>query len=128
MTEPTNLSLDRATVEAALAVAVRAPSIHNTQPWRFRLDGNGLLLVADRNRQLRVADPDGHSMLVSCGAALDLTELALHAAGWLTETTVFPDMADADVLVRVRPVGRGEPDESTRERVDAAVRRCSDRR
>ena len=74
--------LDEGSVTAALAVAVRAPSIHNTQPWRWRLDDDGLRLLADRSRQLAVADPDGHSLLVSCGAALHLTGLGL-AAGWL---------------------------------------------
>ena len=78
--------LDRLSVEAALAVAVRAPSIHNTQPWAWRLDPDGLVLRADRTRQLAVADPDGHSLLVSCGAALHLTEIALEAQGWQLET------------------------------------------
>lgn len=128
MTELTNLELDRGSAEAALAIAVHAPSIHNTQPWRYRLDSNGLMLLADRNRQLRVADPDGHSMLVSCGAALDLTELALRAAGWRIETTTFPDATQPDLLARLRPVGRLEPDESTTTRIAAALQRCSDRR
>jgi nitroreductase len=74
--------LDRRATEAALAVAVRAPSIHNTQPWRWQLADGVLTLRADRSRQLAVADPDGHSLLISCGAALHLTELALRAAGW----------------------------------------------
>jgi hypothetical protein len=74
--------LDRATVEAALPVAVRAPSIHITQPWAWRLGRDGLALLGDRTRQLEVADPDGHSLQVSCGAALYLTELALRAGGW----------------------------------------------
>src|SRR5919198_155491 len=54
----TAVGLDRATAEAAVAVAVRAPSIHNTQPWAWRLSADGLALRADRSRQLSVADPD----------------------------------------------------------------------
>jgi hypothetical protein len=45
--------LDRDAAEAALDVAVRAPSIHNTQPWRWVFDGEALTLLADRSRQLR---------------------------------------------------------------------------
>jgi nitroreductase len=119
---------DRATAEAALEVAVRAPSIHNTQPWAWRLDHDGLRLLADRSRQLAVADPDGHSLLVSCGAALQLTELALRAAGWQVETTLRPEPSDPDVLALFRPLGRGEPDDRTVALVQAALRRRSDRR
>jgi nitroreductase len=122
------LDLDRKTVEAALAVAVRAPSIHNTQPWRWRLDADGLALLADRTRQLRVADQDGHSLLISCGAALTLTELALRGQGWQVETERLPDPGDHDLLARLRPVGREGPDDDVLAQRDAALRRRSDRR
>jgi hypothetical protein len=120
--------LDRGTAEAVLAVAVRAPSIHNTQPWAWRLDHSGLTLLADRSRQLAVADPDGHSLLISCGAALHLTEVALRAAGWQIETTLMPDPSDRDALALFRPVGRTEPDERTAAEAQAALDRRSDRR
>ena len=58
-----------------MALASRAPSLHNTQPWRWQLHEGVLDLRADRSRQLRVADPDGHSLLISCGAAAELTQL-----------------------------------------------------
>src|SRR5689334_20850893 len=98
--------LDRAAAAAALEVAIRAPSIHNTQPWAWRLDPAGLVLLADRKRQLAVADPDGHSLLVSCGAALHLTEVALRAQGWQVETTLLPDPADPNALASFRVTGR----------------------
>ena len=128
MTQTSSPRLDPATAEAVLAVAVRAPSIHNTQPWRFVLDDDGLLVLADRSRQLAVADPDGHSMLVSCGAALHLTQVALRAAGWDVETTLFPVATDPDVLARLRPLGLGEPDEDAVAAADCALQRRSDRR
>jgi nitroreductase len=115
-------------VRAALEVAVRAPSIHNTQPWRWRLESDGLALIADRTRQLAVADPDGHSLVLSCGAALCLTEVGLRAQGWQIETDTLPEPADADVLARIRPVGRGAPSEGDVVWAEAALRRCSDRR
>lgn len=120
--------LTRAEVDAALAVAVRAPSIHNTQPWTWRFGPDGLTLRADRTRQLAVADPDGHSMLVSCGAALHLTELGLRAQGRSIETALLPDPDDPDLLARFRPTGSGEPDAETLADVEAALRRRSDRR
>jgi nitroreductase len=120
--------LDRATVEAVLAVAVRAPSIHNTQPWRWRLAGGNLELLADRARQLEVADPDGHSLLVSCGAAAHLTELGLRGAGLAVRTELLPEPAQPDLLARFVPTGPAEPDEDVLAAIDAAQRRRSDRR
>ncbi len=127
-TDPVPVALDRSSVEAALEVAVRAPSIHNTQPWRWRLEGDRLSLLADRSRQLAVADPDGHSLLVSCGAAAYLTELGLRAAGYEVQLQVLPEPLDHDVLARFTPVGRVEPTDAVTAQVDAALRRRSDRR
>jgi nitroreductase len=120
--------LDRHATEAAVDVAIRAPSIHNTQPWRWVFDGETLTLLADRSRQLRVADPSGHSLLISCGAAAELTELGLRAAGWRVGSTLLPDSDDQDVLVRFRAAAREEPDEAVRAQVEAVQRRRSDRR
>src|SRR6266496_2383450 len=64
-------SLTAAEVAAyVVAAAVWAPSVHNTQPWWFSADGQELRLHADARRQLRVADPRGREMMISCGAAL----------------------------------------------------------
>lgn len=120
--------LDVDAAQAALAVAVRAPSIHNTQPWRWRLADNGLTLLADRTRQLTVADPDGHSLLVSCGAAMHLTEVGLLAEGWVVNTVVLPEPDDPDVLATFRPLSRRTPDPHDADLADAALRRRSDRR
>ena len=120
--------LDEATARAALEVAVRAPSIHNTQPWGWELRPAGLMLRADRARQLAVADPDGHSMLISCGAALHLTELALRAQGLTIETSVLPEPADPDALALFREVGTEAARDDVAAEVDAALRRRSDRR
>ena len=120
--------LDRAAAQDALAVAVRAPSIHNTQPWSWRLTTDGLVLRADRTRQLEVADPDGHSLLVSCGAAAHLTELSLRATGWQVESTLLPDPSDPDALALFRVTGRDDPDDAAAAEVAAALRRRSDRR
>ena len=125
---PAGDRLDRAAAEAVVDVAVRAPSIHNTQPWRWVFDGSALSLLADRSRQLPVADPSGHSLLISCGAAALLTELSLRAAGWRVDSALFPDPDDRDVLARFRAVGREEPAEALQAQVEAALRRRSDRR
>src|SRR3712207_3981119 len=92
----------------AVTVAGRAPSIHNTQPWRFVVDGDRLDLHPERSRQLREVDPEGHMMLVSCGAARQHALVALAAEGWQTEVARTGE-ADGPVA-RVRVTGHGAPD------------------
>jgi nitroreductase len=120
--------IDRAVVEAVVAAASRAPSLHNTQPWQWRLQGDLLELRADRTRQLHVADPDGHSLLISCGAAAELTSLALAARGWTVAASLLPDPADPDLLARFPLTSPGPPVPVAEQQMLAAGRRRSDRR
>ena len=68
---------------AALLSAARvggfAPSIHNTQPWRWRLVVPFLELRTDRERQLQATDPLGRMLTISCGAGLHHARVALAA-------------------------------------------------
>jgi hypothetical protein len=112
----------------AVRFGVRAPSIHNTQPWRWVLAGGVLSLYADRDRQLAAADPDGRAVLISCGGALALVLLRLAAGGWETEVDRVPDPAVGELLARVRVTGRGDPDRVVLERAVAAERRRTERR
>ena len=115
-------------IEAVVEVASRAPSLHNTQPWQWRLGDGVLDLRADRSRQLHVADPDGHSLLISCGAAAELTGLGLAAQGWVADVSLCPNSADPDLLARFQLGSRGEPDPVAELHVAAAARRRSERR
>jgi len=82
--------------------AVWAPSVHNTQPWWFAVDGAEIELHADIRRLLPVADPGGREMLISCGAALFTAKLALRAVGFIPESRVLPDPADPHLIARLR--------------------------
>src|SRR5262245_30261835 len=57
-------------LQECLLAAIAAPSIHNTQPWRFGLRDNGVDLFVDRTRRLGVIDPYGREALISLGACL----------------------------------------------------------
>jgi nitroreductase len=129
MTETsTNLTPTRSDVERAVSFGVRAPSIHNTQPWRWVYRPGVLELYADRARQLPALDPDGRSVLLSCGAALELARLGFATAGWRTEVDRLPDPDRPDLLARIRPVARMAVDGSVVARALAAERRHTDRR
>lgn len=89
---------DPETVRTALALASRAPSVHNTQPWRWRIDPAGLHLYADPARQLPHTDPDGRDLILSCGIALQHCVTAFAAVGWRSRVRRLPDPDDPDHL------------------------------
>lgn len=86
---------DAETIRTALALATRAPSVHNTQPWRWRVGEHSLHLFADPAAQLAHTDPDGRELMVSCGTALHHAVVALAALGWRARIHRFPNPADA---------------------------------
>ncbi|HSU35744.1 MAG TPA: hypothetical protein VLJ88_08790, partial [Propionibacteriaceae bacterium] len=93
-----NSAVDGGIVRAAIALASRAPSTHNTQPWICRLGATSLHLYADPTRWLPATDPDRRDLIVSCGAMLHHLEVALASLG--VETTIhrLPNPADPDHL------------------------------
>lgn len=89
-------ALRRAAVRATLA-----PSVHNTQPWRFVLRDSQLSLYADRSRQLRVLDPSSRQLTISCGSALMNARVSLASSGFGVQVERFPDPSQPDLLARI---------------------------
>jgi nitroreductase len=82
-----------------IELAGRAPSVHNTQPWRFTVSEHAIELHSDASRQL-LEDPAGREMIISCGAALYGLRLGIRSLGYRPEVELFPGSA---LLARVRP-------------------------
>jgi nitroreductase len=95
--------MTRTDLVAAVRAAVRAPSMLNTQPWRFRLRGGVLEVLADNRRRLSVADPTGWGIRIACGAALFNLRLAYAVHGTPARVTLRPDPTDPSLLARVEP-------------------------
>jgi hypothetical protein len=81
--------------------AVQAPSVHNTQPWWFSHDERQISVHANTERRLRVADPDGREMMISCGAALFNVRAALRYLGVVPEVKILPDPDLRNLVARV---------------------------
>ncbi len=103
---PAALPLSLDDVAFVVSVAGRAPSLHNTQPWKFKVRGNVIELVADTSRLLRHVDPAGRELTISCGAALFGLRLGLRRLGYIPGVDVLPDAAAPSLIARVRPIGR----------------------
>lgn len=72
---------DADTRRAALASAVRAPSVHNSQPWRWHVGADRLDPFAEPGLRLQHIDPDGRDFVLSCGATLQPAVVAFAALG-----------------------------------------------
>ena len=89
------------TARFVIGAAVWAPSVHNTQPWRFAVRPGEISVYADPDRRLPAADPAGREMLISCGAALFTARLALRYLGWVPEVAVLPDPDRPMLIARI---------------------------
>jgi nitroreductase len=86
--------MEEQTIRAIVESATRAPSIHNTQPWRFVAHEDTIEVWTDPARGLKVLDPTGRGRHISCGAALLQARLAAAAAGYAATVTLLPDPAE----------------------------------
>lgn len=84
-----------------LRFAILAPSNHNTQPWLFDLDDEGLDLRADRSRALHASDPFDRELIISCGASLAFLSAAAEAFGCQLNIDRFPDQTDSNLLAHI---------------------------
>ena len=111
----------------AAAAAIRAPSLHNSQPWRFRLADGGIDILADTDRQLSVADAGGWAVRIACGAATLNARLALAVNGTPAAVSLRPDPG-SEVMARLTPDTARPPTYAETELFEAVPRRHSNRR
>ncbi|HEX5740986.1 MAG TPA: nitroreductase [Pilimelia sp.] len=115
-------------LNAAATYAGYAPSIHNTQPWRWRLRSDVLELWVDDARRLRATDPAGRMSALSCGAALHHAEVALRAAGWAATVSRLPDPDRAGLLATLTDLRAHRTTEDDDTQLGALKIRRTDRR
>jgi hypothetical protein len=111
----------------AVEDSLRAPSVHNTQPWRWRFRGAGVELHADRGRRLAATDPEGRDLVLSCGCALHHLRVALAVRGVGCAVAYAPDPDDSDHLATVTPTS-ARPDAVAAALFGQITRRHTERR
>ena len=118
----------RVALVSAARASLRAPSVFNTQPWKWHVTGDLMELSSDPARRLGVTDAEGRLLLLSCGGALHHARVALAAQGWHAGVERLPDERRADLLARVRVTGRAAADPAAENLAGAISRRRTDRR
>jgi hypothetical protein len=114
-------------LRAAVQLACRAPSLHNSQPWQWVAEGVGLHLYVDRSRILPSADKAGREAHIGCGAVLDHLCVAMAAAGWKANVDRFPDSNNPDHLASLDFSPMGRVTDQQRHRANAIRNRRTDR-
>ena len=118
---------DDGTIRTAIALAMRAPSVHNSQPWRWRIGDETVHLYLDPTIVLRRTDPDGRDLMLSCGTVLHHFRVAVAALGWRARAHRFPNPADPQHIAAIELV-RHVPSEQDIAMAAAIPRRRTDRR
>jgi hypothetical protein len=122
----TGTAIDKA--RFAVRYAILAPSSHNSQPWRFVVNGDELLICADRTRSLPNIDPYDRELIISCGAALLNLRVALAYFNVPVEITTFPQSSDPDIVARIVFPASGPVFKDLAELFEAITKRATNRR
>jgi len=93
---------DPASIYDLVRFATLAANGHNTQPWRFRVGTNQVLMIADVARRTPVVDPDDHHLFVSLGCALANLSIAGAARGLHAESNLH-DAEQGRLAVHFEP-------------------------
>lgn len=118
--------VDAEVLTDAVRLACRAPSLHNSQPWRWVAHGGRLDLFLDPNRAVH-GDQSAREALISCGAVLDHLRVAMAAAGWTAEVERFPDAEQPEHLATIGFTASERVTDVQRHRANAILARRTDR-
>ncbi len=111
-----------------LQSAISAPSVHNSQPWRFRLGAHHVDVFVDPSRRLTAIDPAGREAMISVGAAVLNLRVAILAAGRIPLTQLLPSPDEPELVARITLGAPHQPDATMLGLASAIGKRRTNRR
>lgn len=123
----TQMMADTKVITTAVELACRAPSLHNSQPWRWVASSTSVDLFVVPRRTVASSDRSGREAIISCGAALDHFRVAMAAVGWDTNVEQFPNPNNLDHLASMEFASVDYVAQARRDRADAILRRRTNR-
>ncbi|BBX73065.1 NAD(P)H nitroreductase [Mycobacterium shinjukuense] len=120
--------VDTEVIAQRIELACRAPSLHNSQPWRWLASSTNVDLFVDPRRVVASADSSGREAIISCGAVLDHFRVAMAAIGRDTHVDRFPNPNNLDHLASIDFAPMDYVAQARRDRADAITHRRTDRR
>ena len=115
--------VDTQVIRDAVRLACRAPSLHNSQPWRWVVEGATVQLFVEPDQVVRGTDRSGREALIGCGAVLDHFRVAMAAAGLTANVDRFPNPNN---LLHVASIDFSPMEFVTEATVSARTRSCCD--
>lgn len=97
-------------IDVLLNAAVAAPSMHNTQPWRFEVNGHVIDVFLDGSRALPAEDSTGRAMRIAAGAATFNLRCAAASLGFDSWFGLAPYPHEPDLVARIVIEPSGVPD------------------
>jgi nitroreductase len=123
----TQMMSDTKVVTTAVELACHAPSLHNSQPWKWVASNSNVDLFVDPLRMVTATDKSGREAIISCGAALDHFRVALAAVGWDIEIDQFPNPNNLDHLAAMYFTSIDYVTQARRDRAAAILHRRTNR-
>jgi nitroreductase len=125
---PESSDLTEAALRACVQAAIAAPSIHNSQPWLFRIREDGIDIYADWRRRLEVIDPSGRELMISVGAAVFNARVAMYRRARVPVLRLWPERSEPDLVARVVAGPPATPGQALKALAAAIPRRHTNRR
>lgn len=110
-----------------LNFALLAPSSHNSQPWKFRVGDDFIMVSADMRRRLKDGDSNDRQLFISLGCAITNILVAGDYYGLRGVVTYFPEASNPDCAARISFTTSGSPSSDNHHLIFAIPKRTSNR-